>query len=206
MLMAGLITILVENQRRLSKAFDQLLPEQYQIDGRYDFTHGVSPRYLGKELIVYDIGGGSAPFVDGNTKQKYGMGVVGLDVDDAEMRAAPAGIYDEIICSDIMSYRGKQEADLVICRCVLEHVDNIDKAFMGIASAMKPGGTALIFVPSRHAWFARLNKLLPDLVRTRLLYSIYPHMATGHSGFRPMYHKCYTKTIPAGGLGLRLAG
>ena len=64
---------------------------------------------------------------------------------------APEGCYDRVIVADICRYRGTTEADLVICRAVLEHVVDADQALAGLASIAKPGGYLLLFIPSRNA-------------------------------------------------------
>ena len=59
----------------------------------------------------------------------------------------------------------------------------------GIASCLKPGGKALIFVPSRNAPFARLNLIVPEGVKRRVLYAIFPQ-SRGHQGFPSYYDRC----------------
>jgi len=119
--------------------------------------------------------------------------VVGLDIDKAELDSAAAGAYDSVICADITGFKGCQDADLIICQALLEHVENIKSAFAAITSILKPGGQALIFVPSRNAVFARLNLLLPQSVKQKILYTIFPEKRK-NQGF-PAYYNCCT---PAG--------
>jgi SAM-dependent methyltransferase len=190
---AKLTRALINSQIRLSRAFDRLLADRYRIDGWYDFTDNVVPGHLREQATVYDVGGGSLPYLDHSTKQEYNLRVVGLDIDAIELAGAPPGIYDETICADITSYQGKENADLVICRCVLEHVSNVEKALSAIGSIMRPGGKALIFTPSRNAWFARINLMLPDPLRCKILFFLYPETTGGHSGFPPVYHNCTPK-------------
>jgi SAM-dependent methyltransferase len=121
-----------------------------------------------------------------------GITVVGLDIDENELRQAPADSYNEVICADISQYRGNSSADLVICQAVLEHVKDIDKAFVGIASLLKPDGTVIIFVPSRNAIYARLNLILPEEIKKYLLHKIFPHTKEGY-GFPSYYDRCTPK-------------
>ena len=86
-----------------------------------------------------------------DVKERLGLRGTGLDIDADELARAPAGTYDETICADITEYEGKGQADLVICQAVLEHVANTEQALRSIASCLKRGGVALLFVPSRNA-------------------------------------------------------
>src|SRR5262249_9719381 len=77
------------------------------------------------------------------------------------------------------TYRGSSEADLVICQAVLEHVADTGSAMSCIASMLKPGGVALLFIPSRNAAFARLNLALPSGFKRALLHGLYPSTRFG---------------------------
>ena len=188
--MASLVQGLINGQRRLSHAFDRLLPAEYRVDGRTDFDQTIVPAYIEPAVKVYDVGGGSNPFVTPEIKSKLKLVVIGLDFDEAELHAAPPGVYDATICADLGHYRGVQDTDLVVCRSVLEHVQDCPTAIAGLASMLKPGGRGLIFAPSRNAMFARLNLLLPESLKRRLLFALHPHKDDGHSGFAVFYHKC----------------
>lgn len=112
-----------------------------------------------------------------------------MDIDQDELDRAPAGVYDRTICADIGRFAGAGDADLVICQALLEHVRNVDGAFAAMASILKPGGRALIFVPSRNALYARLNLLLPQAFKKRLLHAVYPKTRQGQ-GFPSFYDQC----------------
>jgi 2-polyprenyl-6-hydroxyphenyl methylase/3-demethylubiquinone-9 3-methyltransferase len=58
-----------------------------------------------------------------------------------------------------------------------------------IASILKPGGVALLFIPSRHAAYAVLNRLLPEAKKRWLLYTIYPR-SQRVQGFPAYYDRC----------------
>lgn len=179
----------IAGQVWLSRKLDSLLPKKYQIDGNTDFRNTFAPGYLSPATTIYDIGSGRHPFLSPQAKRELGVRVVGLDIDPNELAAAPAGSYDGSVCADVTRYRGRAEADLVICQSLMEHIDGTDRAFEAIASALKPGGVAVLFVPSRHAVFARLNLLLPQRWKLWLLHTIYPHTKVGY-GFRSFYDRC----------------
>lgn len=175
---------------KLSKYFDsQLLPSSFGIDGNNDFIIKVAPSYLCPEMKIYDVGGGKQPFVDAHKKRNLCLTVVGIDISQSELDRAPVGAYDEIICDDIANVHGRADGDLVICQAVLEHVKDTEGAIRSIASLLKPGGRALIFVPSRNAIFARLNILLPENIKRKILYAVFPNSRAAQ-GFPSFYHRC----------------
>jgi SAM-dependent methyltransferase len=175
---------------RLSKWFDRhFLPSFFLVDGNDDFIKKLAPAYLRQGMKVYDVGGGKQPFVGVEKKQQLGLTVVGIDICQSELALAPVGAYDETICCDIAKLQGSGDGDLVICQAVLEHVKDNEGGIRAIASLLKPGGKALIFVPSRNAIFARLNILLPENIKRKILFSIYPSKSLAQ-GFPSFYHKC----------------
>jgi 2-polyprenyl-6-hydroxyphenyl methylase/3-demethylubiquinone-9 3-methyltransferase len=181
-------------QARVAMAFDNLLAADYRVDGNRDFIDDLVPRYLSSGAVVYDVGGGKNPLIGLPQKTELGLTVAGMDIDREQLTAAPEGCYDEIVCCDISHYSGKADADLVICQALLEHVADTDGALKSIASILKPGGRALIFVPSRNAAYARLNLLLPESLKRSLLYFVFPEMRRDH-GFPAYYDRCTPKGI-----------
>lgn len=184
-----LIRKLIQANIRISHAFDRIVPERYRIDGNLFFIKRFSPSYIKDNLIIYDIGGGKNPYISIETKKKLKLRVIGFDIDRNELNRAPVGAYDNTICADITKYRGQGDADLVICQALLEHVNNVDQAFAAIASILKPGGLALTFAPSRNALYARLNLLLPETVKRKILHTIYPKTRESQ-GFPSYYDQC----------------
>jgi 2-polyprenyl-6-hydroxyphenyl methylase/3-demethylubiquinone-9 3-methyltransferase len=186
-----LLRTFIDSQIWLSKKLDTLLPEVYRTDGNSDFINNVAPKYVQHPTLkIYDLGGGSQPFVSLEQKEKYGHTIVGLDIDADELDAAPDGIYDEKIVADLSQYKGTGDADLVICQAALEHVHDNVGAFRAIASVLKPGGKAVLFAPSRNAVFARLNLILPEAWKRKFLFKLFPHKAEGHDGFPAFYDHC----------------
>ena len=175
---------------QFSMRFDKIfLPTSFNVDGNHDFSTNMAPGYLRKGMKVYDVGGGKSPFISRDEKMALDLCVVGIDISQQELELAPLGSYDEVICADIASTTGSEDGDLVICQAVLEHVRDVDGAFKSIASLLRPGGTALIFVPSRNAVFARLNLILPQYLKEKILFGIFPSTRTTQ-GFPSFYNKC----------------
>jgi SAM-dependent methyltransferase len=190
----GVLRRLIELQTRLSYGFDRLLPKDYQVDGNRDFIARVVPAYPQHGMRIYDVGGGKNPVIDVALKTKLSLSTVGLDIDPAELDAAPAGSYDQTICADIATYHGNGDADLVICQALLEHIPCVEGALRAIASILKPGGLALLFVPSRNAVYARINLALPQRLKRHLLRWIFPKTSRDH-GFPAYYDRCTSAGI-----------
>jgi SAM-dependent methyltransferase len=184
-----MIRRLINSQIWLSRSFDKLLPMKYRIDGNQDYIKSLVPIYLKENQTIYDVGGGKRPYLNADKKKALKATLIGLDIDKEELQQAPEGTYDKIICADIANYQGNQDADIVICQALLEHVKDVENAFKAIASILKPGGLALIFVPSRNAVFARLNIILPQNIKKAILHYVYPSTARVQ-GFPSYYDKC----------------
>ena len=187
-LMKRLARGLINSQTALSSAFDRCLPERFRVDGNHHFRSEFIGGFLARNQTVYDLGGGRSPFISKENKAKLGLRLFGLDIDGAELAGAPEGVYDGAVCADVCTYTGPADADLVICQSLLEHVRDTHRAFQCIAGLLKPGGTALIFVPSRNAVYARLNLLLPHGLKRRILYIVFPH--TRRKTFPAYYSRC----------------
>ncbi len=179
----------VDYQAKLSLRFDGLLPEGFRLDGNREFLDTLVPAFVQPRTVVYDVGGGKNPVVAPQRKAELGLRVIGLDIDGEELASAPAGAYDQTVCADISAYRGSGDGDLVICQALLEHVRDTGATLRAISSLLKPGGRALIFVPSRNAVYARLNLLLPEALKRKILFAVFPNMRRDH-GFPAFYDRC----------------
>ena len=187
--MSTLVHRAIASQVALSDAFDHLLPHSFRVDGSKDFKRRIVPSHLRPNLVVYDVGGGARPCVDLETKRRLGLTVVGVDLDDHEFTKAPIGLYDKTIVADITKSTLASVADLVVCKSTLEHVSNTEAALNAMGRLLKPGGMLLVFVPSRNALFARLNVVLPEHVKMKLLSTFLGDKAD-HLGFPAKYDRC----------------
>ena len=187
--MASLLRNAIDLNINLSRRFDALLPEDYQVDGTRDFKERFSQSFLRPGMRVVDVGGGKNPYINPLTKSSLGLHVTGIDISQDELDRAPLGAYDATMCADIAKYRGNGDADILICQAVLEHVRDVEGAFSAFESILKPGGLALIWVPSRHAAFARLNMLLPEKLKCKIMFYVFPQTKHGQ-GFTTYYDRC----------------
>jgi SAM-dependent methyltransferase len=193
-------------QRRLSSRLDSVLPKVLRIDGRTDFDDQVCPRWIKPFMRVYDVGGGKQPYISPGLKEQLGLSVIGLDVSASELESAPPGSYDRVIVCDITHYAGCGDGDLVIAQSVLEHVHDVERALDAIARILAPNGVALLFVPSKTALFARLNRILPERVKRGGLELI-RESVKDTEGFPAYYDKCSPREFAemAREMGLRVA-
>lgn len=187
--MSSVAHLAIASQVALSGAFDQLLPQSFRIDGSKDFKRRIIPSYLRPNLVIYDVGGGARPCVDLETKCRLGLTIIGVDVDEEEFIKAPIGVYDRTIVADITRCTVENVADLVICKSTLEHVSNTEAALTALGRLLKPGGMLLVFTPSRNAIYARLNLVLPEQVKMKLLSTFFGEKAD-HLGFPAKYDRC----------------
>ena len=179
--------------KRMSEAFDRwTIPAKWRIDGLQDYRERIVPPLLQHAKVVHDVGGGKLPFVGSVTAKSEGQVVIGFDIDEDELKRAPKGIYDSWVVGDIGGKKLEKptrKADLVICQVVLEHVKDNEQSIKNIVEHTKRGGTISLFVPSRNAAFARINALLPQRLKERVLFGIFPE--TRHAqGFPAYYHLC----------------
>ena len=96
----------------------------------------------------------------------------GVDIDAEQLMAAPQGAYSTTIVSALERYEGAPH-DYVVAQSGLEHVSDGREAMAGIGRLLRPGGKVFTFCPNKRAWFARLNKLLPERLKRAILFSIY---------------------------------
>lgn len=179
---------------KLSRFVDELLSARMREDGNRYFQKHVVPKYARRELLVYDVGGGRRPYFSAEERLTKGMRVYGLDIARDELEGAPPGTYDGIIVDDLTCAEGPEDGDLVICQFILEHVPDMRGAVRGVATFLKPGGVALVFLPCRNAAFARLNLILPQSIKRRILFATFPHMVDGH-GFSVFYNEAVPSSV-----------
>jgi 2-polyprenyl-6-hydroxyphenyl methylase/3-demethylubiquinone-9 3-methyltransferase len=179
---------------KISNLFDSLLPQSFVIDGYHDYSNKIVPRFLNKNLLVYDIGGGKQPHFSSNEKEKFKLTVTGIDISKRELEQAPVGCYDSTIAVDITKHRGSNDGDLVICKALLEHVEDTHSAMLSLSSVVSENGKVLLFIPSRNAIFARINLFLPESLKKMLLYFFFPRTRY-LQGFKAYYDRCTPKAM-----------
>jgi 2-polyprenyl-6-hydroxyphenyl methylase/3-demethylubiquinone-9 3-methyltransferase len=194
----GIIRRFIAWNRTLSKKFDAVLvPRSWTVDGLKDYVHTVVPPLVQPDSNICDVGGGKRPFVGLEIPKQKRQYITGIDIDKAELEAAPNGIYDQIFVSDIGAKQlpvKASTATLVICEAVLEHVQDNTQAIRNMAKITKKGGEIALFIPSRNALFAVINRYLPEKVKRKLLFSIFPEYEHAQR-FPAYYNHCTPKAM-----------
>ena len=183
--------------RRASRTFDKyFVPNSWKIDGLQDYVHEVVPPLIQNDSRICDVGGGKRPFVGLEVPKQKGHHIIGIDIDKTELDAAPQGVYDKVIVSDIGATilppevtKKAVKADLIICEAVLEHVADNAQAVRNIAGLADDGGKIALFIPSRNALFAIVNRYLPEKLKRAILFTIFPETAHAQ-GFPAFYDHC----------------
>jgi SAM-dependent methyltransferase len=178
----------------LSTATDQFLPVWLRQDGNRCFLDEYAPRLEEEGATIWDVGSGSQPYLSPARREALGATVVGLDISHKELAAAPAGAYSRTVVADVCRFSGEAEADSVICQALLEHVPDTQGAIRALASIVRPGGHIYLFVPSRNAVFARINLVLPQGLKRRILFTVFP-AARHNQGFQVWYDNCTPRHI-----------
>lgn len=172
---------------RMSRGFDHLFFRSFTCDGNTEFND-IVPALVEDGSQVADVGGGKTPFFSPDQVIARRLRVTGVDIDAEQLMAAPQGAYSTVIVSALERCEGAPH-DYVVAQSVLEHVSNGRDAMAGIGRLLRPGGKVFTFCPNKRAWFARLNKLLPERLKRAILFSIYPSKAE-RQGFPAHYSGC----------------
>lgn len=74
---------------RATGSFDKLLPIDMTTRGGPTFANEILPGLLLPGMRIYEMGGGSRPYLDLDRKAALGATVIGLDISPEELSAAP---------------------------------------------------------------------------------------------------------------------
>lgn len=190
--MKNIIKKIIDSQKYISQKFDLLLPKEMTVFANDIFDYDVLPRYLKAGQKVSDIGGGKHPNVSIDQKNNFNLKVVGVDISQEELDQAPDGFYDDAIAADITKFEGSPDNDIIICRALLEHVPDVQKSIENISKMTKQGGHVLIFGPCKNALFSRINMMLPNEFKRKLLHFTFPSKQK-RLGFKAYYDRCTPK-------------
>ena len=200
--MVRLLRGFIRWQVKLSRSFDRRFFGGLATDGNGYYLELLA-RSVPDGSVVADVGGGKRPFFSPNEVAEKSLTVTGIDIDGEELARAPAGSYSNVIISALEHLEACPQHDVVIAQSVLEHVQDGALAIKGCASLLKPGGRAYTFCPNRRAWFAILNRALPERMKQKLLFGIFPEKRD-KQGFPAFYDDCtpaeMTTNMEAAGL------
>lgn len=182
-----------EGHRERDRAEAGELPERYAEPwGRPFFAE--ARRALTPGACILDVGAGRHPTLPANARPAGGT-YVGLDISAAELRAAGAGAYDEIVAADVGQPRPEfaERFDLVLSWQVLEHVDSMQRALATMHTYLKPGGIMVAQVSGSFAVFALLARVIPYSLSNRLMQRLLGTAA--EDKFPTRYDRCYASAL-----------
>ena len=138
-----------------------LLPPRYAEDWFAPFQRAIEPA-LAPDVRILDVGSGRRPTLP-PWQRPANCHYAGLDVARAELDAAPAGSYNEIIVGDITASQAvlMERFDLIVSWQVLEHVKPLDVALANLRSYLVPGGLMVAQLSGAFAAFALAARVVP---------------------------------------------
>lgn len=139
----------------------QPLPARYYQAWRGSFDERFAS-LLRPGVAILDVGAGHAPCI-APADRPSGCTYAGIDLSAEELQAAPAGSYDEAVCSAIEDHRPELDDrfDLVVSWQVLEHVASLADSLANIRRYLRPGGLFVAQLSGRYAVTSVLNALIP---------------------------------------------
>ncbi len=182
--------------RSWSRKLDALLdPRGRRGDGAVDFMTAIRSA-LRPGMVVIDVGGGKRPAIAPEVKTSLHLQVIGVDISQEELNAAPPSGYDRVICRDVTTETALPEADLAICRSVTEHLNDPSAMYLNIFRALRPGGFLISYVPNKFAPFALVNAAVPNQF-SKVLLSFFQWESKEETGFPAHYRHCYPSRLEA---------
>ena len=101
--------------------------------------------------------------------------LIGVDVLSEDLEANRA-LTQRVVCNVVSDGipQEAQDAGLITSRMVLEHISDLDRFAHDVSSALAPGGWTIHMFAGRYSLFAILNRLLPQAVARRILFTLRP--------------------------------
>lgn len=173
--------------RRLSQAITPRHVHEANVFGAY--------RKIGALLLsrpdvrtVVDVGAGKTWHFPLYYKQWYGIRLIGLDIDAAEMQSNVA--LDARIECDVSDHiaLADESADLFMVHSGIEHFADNERFLRNSLRVLRPGGYLVAQFPSRYAPFVMANRVLPQRWTRSLLDSAMGERAR-LLGFRAHYDR-----------------
>lgn len=161
--------------------------------GFHDLVEACANNLPDKAAVV-DLGGGrSCAYVDRIPRDR-GIRIIAVDI-SAEELAANKDV-DECRVADVSKLLPFDDGkvDLLVSNTLLEHVDGVPQAVSEMGRILRPGGTALHYVPCRNSLFGLAARTLPFEPLKRLLHFVQPK-TRGVVEFDIHYDSCVPGTM-----------
>ena len=191
------LNVITEVNARLSKATEQRLslPAEGDIWLSFEAQSGELIRALPDGAVVLDLGGGRRCIYAGEVDPPGRLKLIAVDISPDEL-ASNTDVAETLV-ADVAKYMPMPDAssDLILSRALLEHVDDVPAAIREMARVLRPGGTALHFVPCRYSIFGIGARLLPFDLLLRLTMKLAPWFREEAFGFKIYYDRCYPSAL-----------
>lgn len=147
-------------------------------------------------MTVLDIGSGRAPSVP-LEQRPPDTHYIGLDLSEAELRAARVGVYDEIVVGDAARPIGGLEGriDLAVSWQVFEHIRPLRAALDNLHTYLLPDATLITLVSGRWACFSVINRIVPDRIGHPLVARLNRREEMNRPVFPAYYDQCSHRAL-----------
>lgn len=136
---------------------------------------------------VLDAGAGASWFLPDDYKRRFGLTLVGLDLDPDEL-ALNRALDERVVCDVADMPIPSASIDAVTAYSGVEHFPDNEGFLRECFRVLRPGGRVVAQFPNRYAPFAILNRMLPEGLKRRLLHHLVPG-SDGVLGFRAYYDR-----------------
>ncbi len=152
-------------------------------------------QFRGKQVRVYEAGGGSVSVLPLDRFDSYRVTVVDID----EVQLDNNQYADEKILGNIETYRFPPDSfDLVVCHNVLEHLEAADEAVLRFYESLSPGGLVFISAPNPGSFFGMVTKYTPHWFHVWIYRTLLRDKNAGKPGMHPfptVYHPIVTPHV-----------
>jgi SAM-dependent methyltransferase len=139
-------------------------------------------RFSGKQVRIYEAGGGSASSIPTDILSNAQVTVV--DIDELQLGRNK---YAEIkILGDIQTHVFPDDSfDLIVCYNVIEHLPAPDRAIELFFQALAPGGLLFIAAPNPQSFSGWVTKVTPHWFHVQYYRRILGYKGAGRPGTVP---------------------
>ena len=139
---------------------------------------------------IMELGGGRKPLFTPNKIPQIVNSYTINDISQHELdRLTPdykRAQFD--VCGNIDGH--ESQYDIIFSKMLVEHVPDGQQLHQNVHKMLKPGGIAFHFHPKLYAFPFVINKLLPEILSSRLLIFFFPERKTALPKFPARYSWC----------------
>jgi SAM-dependent methyltransferase len=176
--------------KRVCNAIEERLPEAFTRSFLHQHELIVAKQLRAhSNAVLLDVGGGSQTPFASHRIPGTGNWVVGVDIAEALLRKNRA--LDARVAADAclgLPFRSEC-VEIIVTRSVMEHLPDNARFLAECRRVLKRGGLAICVMPGRRAPFALLNRVLPESLKRKLLFTFFPEWRDD-CGFSAYYDRC----------------